>query len=59
MERKIDMLSDAELDIVVGGVMNENSANLHNWQSDPSGDKLPWNPTFDPHGGPLGVHPKN
>jgi hypothetical protein len=46
-ERKIDLLSDDELDVVTGGAMND-LTNYSKWANDPSPDKLPWNPAFPP-----------
>jgi hypothetical protein len=58
MECAINLLSNDELNAAAGGMMNTYS-DINAYISDPSGDKLPWNPTFNPHGGPLGPQPKH
>jgi bacteriocin-like protein len=44
---EIELLSDDELNSVVGGAMND-FTNYTKWANDPSPDKLPWNPAFPP-----------
>jgi bacteriocin-like protein len=46
-EYEIELLSDDELNSVVGGAMND-FTNYTKWANDPSPDKLPWNPAFPP-----------
>ncbi len=50
LKREINLLSDNELDAIAGGAMNDGT-NYNKWQTDPSPDKLPWNPAYPPGGG--------
>ena len=46
-ELEIELLSDEELNAVVGGATND-LTNYLKWANDPDPNKLQWNPAFPP-----------